>query len=92
MSLNLHSTGYVSLVVDGAKTKAYYRGTGTVNGVSGYEFLVSVIDGRNTSAPDRFRIKVWKTSTGTVLYDNQSGGVDDASAATAISGGSIVIH
>ncbi len=92
VSLNLHSTGYLSLVVEGTKTKAYYRGTGTVNGVSGYEFLVSVIDGRNTSAPDRFRIKVWKTSTGDVLYDNQSGAVDAASATQAIAGGSIVIH
>lgn len=92
VSLNLHSTAYTILVVDGPKTKAYYRGTGTVNGVSGYEFIVSVIDARNTSAPDRFRIKVWKTSTGTVLYDNQSGAVDDASATTAIAGGSIVIH
>ncbi len=92
VSLNLHSTAYTVLVVDGPKTKAYYRGTGSVNGVSGYEFIVSVIDGRNTSTSDRFRIKVWKTSTGAVLYDNQSGAVDDASATQAISGGSIVIH
>jgi PKD repeat protein len=91
-SLNFHSTGYAWLVVDGDRTKAYYRGTGTVNGVSGYEFIVSVIDGRRSPGPDRFRIKVWKTSTGVVLYDNQAGAADDASATQAISGGSIVIH
>ncbi len=91
-ALDFHSTGYVWLVVDAARTKAYYRGTGTVNGVSGYEFVVSVIDGRSSSTPDRFRIKVWKTSTGAVLYDSQPGAPDDASATTAIGGGSIVIH
>lgn len=90
--LNFHSTGYLWLVVTNGRTKAYYRGSGTVNGVAGYEFIVSVIDGRNTSAPDRFRIKVWNTATGTVVYDNLPGAPDDASATTAISGGSIVIH
>ena len=90
--LNFHSTGLVWLVVDGARTKAYYRGSGTVNGVGGYEFIVSVIDGRNSSAPDRFRIKVWKSSTGAVLYDSQPGAPDDASATTVTGGGSIVIH
>ena len=47
---------------------------------------------RHTSAPDRFRIKVWKTATGVVAYDNLAGAADDASATTAIAGGSIVIH
>jgi|GEM_PF-1125382 hypothetical protein len=91
-SLDFHSTGFVWLVVDATGTKAYYRGTGTVNGVGGYEFIVSVIDGRSTHAPDRFRIKIWKTSTGVVLYDSQPGAADDATATNAVSGGSIVIH
>ncbi len=90
-ALNFHSTGYVSLVVVG-QTRADYSGTGTVNGVSGYEFIVSVIDGRSTNSPDRFRIKIWKTSTGSVLYDSQPGAASDASATTSVGGGSIVIH
>ncbi len=90
-NFNFHSTAYTALAVTGS-TKAVYRGTGRVDGTSGYEFLVSVIDGRSTSSADRFRIKVWKTSTGEVLYDNQHGALEDASATSALSGGSIVIH
>ena len=89
---DFHSIGYTSLLVSNGNTKAIFRGTGTVNGVGGYEFLVSVIDGRSTHSADRFRIKVWKTSTGVVIYDNQFGALDDATATAAVSGGSIVIH
>ncbi len=89
--LNFHSTGYVSLVVSNNQTKATYSGTGRVDGVTGYQFLVSVIDGRRTG-PDKFRIKIWGTSTGVVLYDSQAGATDDADATINLSGGSIVIH
>ena len=41
---------------------------------------------------DRVRIKIWDRATGNVVYDNQSGAADDASASTVISGGSFVIH
>ena len=43
---------------------------------------------------DRFRIKVWNTATGSIVFDNQMGGSDDLSASPteAVSGGSIVIH
>ena len=90
--INLHSIGYAWLVVVNGKTKAYYRGTGTVNGVAGYEFLVSVIDGKPTHTDDMFRMKVWKTSTGAIVYDSQNGAAEDANATTPLSGGSIVIH
>ncbi|MGZ6955337.1 MAG: PKD domain-containing protein [Acidimicrobiia bacterium] len=90
-SFDFHSTSYTSLTVTGT-TQAVYRGLGKVNGVSGYEFLVSVVDGRNTHTADKFRIKIWKTSTGEVLYDNQPGAADNALATSAVSGGSIVIH
>ncbi len=90
--LNFHSDGQLWLVVTDAQSKAYYRGTGTLNGVAGYEVLVSVIDGKSTSTADRFRIKVWRTSNGAVVYDNLVGAPDNASATTTISGGSIVIH
>jgi PKD repeat protein len=89
--LNFHSTSYVSLTVNSGLTKAIFKGFGRVNNVSGYEFLVSVIDGRRNGA-DKFRIKIWKTSNGEVIYDNQAGAVDDANAVTNVSCGSIVIH
>jgi hypothetical protein len=85
-NLNFSSTSYQWLVVSGT-SKATYKGSGTVNGVAGYGFLLSAIDG----LPDKFRIKIWQTG-GTVIYDNQIGGADDAEPTTAITGGSIVIH
>ena len=40
------------------------RGPGTVAGTAGYAFRVTATD-----APDTFRIKIWKKSTGAVVYD-----------------------
>ena len=86
-NLNFSSTSYQWLVVSGT-SKATYKGTGTVNGVPGYGFLISAIDG----LPDRFRIKIWQTG-GAVIYDNLiGGGIDEADPTTSISGGSIVLH
>src|SRR4029079_12913473 len=41
--LNFHSESYDWLVVSG--WKAQYKGTGTINGVSGYSFLLTAYDG-----------------------------------------------
>ncbi len=49
-------------------SQAVYQGTGTVGGKSGYAFRVTATDG-----PDTFRIRIWKKSTGDVLYDNRTG-------------------
>lgn len=91
-NFNFHSTIYEWLVVSGAK--AQYKGSGTVNGVEGYKFLLTATDGQLSggSGIDRFRIKIWN-STGTV-YDNVPDASDDISKANpqAIEGGSIVIH
>ncbi len=84
--LNFHSEDYQWLVVAG--TKAQYKGTGTVNGVGGYSFMLTATDG----SPDRLRMKIWRTSDSTVVYDNQLGGGDTANPTTALSGGQIVIH
>jgi PKD repeat protein len=81
------ATGFSWLVI-GSTTKAFFAGAGTVNGVAGYSFLVSIIDG----SPDQVRVKVWDTSTLTVIYDNQTGAPDDASATTPIDSGSLQIH
>ncbi|MEU6919324.1 family 43 glycosylhydrolase [Streptomyces olindensis] len=64
--LTFRSTGSDWLVVNGSQ--AVYQGTGAVGGKDGYAFRVTVTD-----APDTFRIRIWKKSTGDVLYDNRTG-------------------
>lgn len=91
-NLNFNSTVYEWLVVSGAK--AQFKGSGTINGIGNYGFLVSVVDGQVTGGGgvDKFRIKIWNKATGVVVYDNQLGSPDDAEATTAIAGGTIVIQ
>ena len=81
-NLNFHSDSYYWLVVAGEK--AMYKGTGTVNGVDNYGFMLSAIDGDI----DMFRIKIRDKGTDTVIYDNQVDGPDG----TVVAGGQIVIH
>lgn len=89
---NFHGGVYQWLVVSGSR--AQYRGTGSVNGVDGYDFQVTIVDGDliGRGVPDRFRIKIWSPATG-VVYDNQRGATDDlgVAATTALDGGSISI-
>ncbi|MGN6164231.1 MAG: MBG domain-containing protein, partial [Flavisolibacter sp.] len=92
-NLNFKSTSYGAgtLVIAGAK--AIFKGTGTINGTGSYSFMVSAIDGsvNGGGGIDKFRIRIWG-STG-VVYDNNIGNTDDnADPATALGGGSIVIH
>jgi predicted outer membrane repeat protein len=91
-ALNFKSTSYQWLVVSGAR--AQYKGEGTINGVAGYSFLLTAIDGQLTGGggADKFRIKIQETATGTVVYDNQMDADDGADPTTVIGGGSIVIH
>jgi hypothetical protein len=88
--LDFRSTSYDWLVVAGAR--AQYRGVGTVNGIGGYRFLLTAIDGQVTGGGgvDKFRIKIMGP-TG-VHYDNQMGAGDDANPTTAIESGKIVIQ
>ncbi len=91
--LNFHSDTYEWLVVAGAR--AQYKGTGTINGEGNYGFMLTAIDAKLTPSTDvdKFRIKIWdKDNDGEIVYDNQMGAADGAEPATAISGGSIVIH
>jgi hypothetical protein len=96
-NLSFQSDSYQWLVVAGCK--AQYKGTGTVNGVSGYSFLLTAYDaqaGANGScggqSVDRFRIKI--TLGDDVIYDNNPGVSDDIDSSNpqALGGGSIVIH
>lgn len=88
----LESTSYDWLVVSG--TRAQYKGQATVNGMPGYGFMLSVVDGntRTRQDPDRLRLKVWRLADGSTVYDNQLGAADDALASTVISGGQISIN
>lgn len=90
----MHESG--SLVISGKK--ATYRGTGTINGQSGFKFVVVAIDGNwnGQSIPDAFRIKI-STTSGAIIYDNQIGSDENTENATILGnngtgGGSIVIH
>jgi PKD repeat protein len=84
--LDLRSTGLAWLVARGSR--AYFRGTGTVNGQSGYAFQVTFLDGgRSGAAPDRIRVKVWNTASNAVVFDTQPGALDDADPTTLLTGG-----
>lgn len=76
---NFRSTTYDFLLVNQGGSNAQFKGTGTVNGVAGYSFMVWATDG----SPDNFRIKIWDSTTGATVYDNGSDGQVQ---------GSIVIH
>jgi hypothetical protein len=92
-NFSFQSTSYQWLVVSGAL--AQYKGTGTVNGVSRYGFLLTAKDGAiaGGGGVDGFRIKVTDGS-GNVVYDNLLGASDQMTGGNTepISGGSIVIH
>jgi hypothetical protein len=93
-NMNFHSTSYDWLVVSGAM--AQYKGSGTINGVSGYSFILTAKDGQiaGGGGTDGFRIKITKTSDGTVVYDNLTSADDSMTTGNTqnIDGGSIVIH
>ncbi len=93
-NFNFHSEAYSWLVV--SSYKAQYKGTGSVNGVSGYDFTLTAYDGDITGGGgvDRFRIRITKTNNGNVVFDNRNGQPTDMDTADPqnIAGGSIVIH
>jgi hypothetical protein len=65
-----------------------------VNGVSGYNFIVTVIDGGlpGGGGIDKFRIKIWNKTTGAIVYDSQPGASDAADPINPIGpGGDISI-
>jgi hypothetical protein len=53
---------------------ALYKGMGSLNGTSGYSFMVSVVDGAviGKKVADKVRIMIWSPQ-GTLVYDNQAG-------------------
>ncbi|MCP2045020.1 MBG domain-containing protein [Pontibacter sp. HSC-36F09] len=97
-SINFKSTIHESGSLVIAAGKATYRGTGTVNGASGYKFTITAIDGdwKGATEADKFRIKI-VDGRGQTVYDNQIGSAENSGDATKLGingtgGGSIVIH
>jgi hypothetical protein len=89
--LAFKSTSYQWLVIAGPQAK--FKGTGTINGRGNFGFMLTAIDGnRKSDGVDSFRIKIWDVATGATVYDNQRGASDDSGDATALGGGSVVIH
>ena len=77
-NLDFNALNYDYLVID--KARAQFKGFGKINGVSGYDFIVTVIDGSlpGGGGVDKFRIKIWEKTTGIIVYDNQTGASDAA--------------
>ncbi|MDH4139272.1 MAG: PKD domain-containing protein [Coriobacteriia bacterium] len=89
--LDFVSDTYQWLVIAGYR--AMYKGTGDLNGLPGYHFMLTGIDNeRNPLREDGFRIKIWDSASGEIVYDNQMGEPDDMESATDIDNGNIVIH
>jgi PKD repeat protein len=88
-NLDFNATGFAWLVVENSQTRAYFRGTGTVNGVAGYDFLISVLD---ELPNDAIRIQISNHATGAVLYDLQPGDPDNAVPITAVDPNGIQLH
>ena len=89
--LSFHSDSYDWLIVAGA-ARAQFKGIGRVNGVPGYDFILTVYDGEQNGDPDGFRIKI--TGPGGVLYDNKPGADNGITQGNTqeLAAGSIVIH
>lgn len=51
--------------------QAQYQGTGSVNGTSGYTFLVTAVDNSATNGQDTLQVVI-KDSSNTVVYDSQT--------------------
>lgn len=81
--LNFHSSSYEWLVVTGSNY-ARFKGSGTINGLGDYKFMLWAGDDES----DTFRIRIWTedetTGEETDVYDN---GTDQP-----IEGGSIIVH
>lgn len=73
---------------------ALFAGSASVNGRSGYEFLVSAVDvdmNRRCRDNDLLRLMVWD-GRGNLIYDNQQGSGNMERPVNQIGHGSIVIH
>jgi hypothetical protein len=82
--LLFYSDKYQWLTVDQTGTNIQFKGTGTINGKGYYSFRIWAGDISKGWGVDIFRIRIWETTTGEVVYDN---GVNQE-----VDGGSIKIY
>lgn len=87
-SLNFVASAYQWLVV--TNNKATLKGTGSLNGVPGYNILIAAIDNSQNNTTDLIRYQI-KNASGTVIYDTQPGDNDNADPTTPVSKGKITI-
>lgn len=91
--LKFKSTGYEWFL--SSRSKSILRGIGTINGLGGFGFQLVTIDADRTRDPsdqDRFRIKIWNTADGEVVYDNDPGAAETFDPAIPIFDGWIRIR
>ncbi len=88
-SLDFASTSFSSLATSNGK--AYLKGSGTLNGNSGYTFLATGIDGSVVGGNDLIRFQIINSSN-TVIYDSQPGAGDTADPTTVDATGNIRVH
>jgi K(+)-stimulated pyrophosphate-energized sodium pump len=90
--MTFKSTSYDWLVV--SRAEALCKGVGTINGEAKYGFELIVVDEKfkREGGLDKFRIKIWNTTTGKTVYDNGLGGPEDVPPTTSIAGGDISIE
>ena len=83
---------YDYLTISGAR--AQFRGFGKLNGESGYNFVLTLIDGQlnGGGGVDKFRIKIWNKTTGAIVFDSQMGESDAVDPRPVGTGSSIVIQ
>jgi hypothetical protein len=88
-SLDFASTSLSSLATSNGK--AYLKGSGTLNGNSGYTFLATGIDGSVVGGNDLIRFQI-KDSSNNVVYDSQPGAGDTTDPTTVDATGNIRVH
>lgn len=89
--MDFRSTELDWLVVDGPRV--WLHGAGGIKGEDGiWDFLMTAIDGEVDGAEDTFRIRIQDPDGHALLYDSQREDTPEADPATALGGGSIVVH
>ena len=82
-NLDFNALTFDYLAISGAK--AQFRGFGKINGVSGYDFILTVIDGALAGdGLSKFRIKISEKISGAIIYDNEPGRSDAADPITLV--------
>ncbi len=91
-NLQFQALNYDFRELSGAQTR--FKGFGKVNNESGYQYLLTVIDGQapKGGGVDKFRIKIWNKLTGEVVFDTQKGEPDDAAPNTPVGDGNSISY